>query len=73
MNRFLKKNLILILVISVSFIAVCVLLVWTALEHSEMSKYSNEVSSLREKIQELGSGDDSIPQAGRIRDYGADQ
>ncbi len=53
MNRFLKKNLILILVISVSFIAVCVLLVWTALEHSEMSKYSNEVSSLREKIQEL--------------------
>lgn len=53
MNRFLKKNLILILVISVSFVAVCVLLVWTALEHSEMSKYSNEVSSLREKIQEL--------------------
>ncbi len=53
MNRLVKNNLNLIVFISVAFAAVCVLLVWTALEHSEMSKYSNEVTSLRETIGDL--------------------
>ena len=41
MNRFVKKNMILIIVISLSSVAAIALLVWTAIEHSRMSAYQS--------------------------------
>ncbi len=53
MNRLIKHNILLILVVSLSVIAACVLLVWIAMEHSEMSGYMKETDTLRTKIKEL--------------------
>ena len=55
MNRFVKKNMILIIVISLSSVAAIALLVWTAIEHSRMSAYINQVNKLREDIGVLVS------------------
>ena len=53
MKRFVKNNLVLIVVLSLSFIAAVVLLVWTALEHSEMSRYAAQLTKLRSDIKVL--------------------
>ena len=42
--------MILIIVISLSSVAAIALLVWTAIEHSRMSAYINQVNKLREDI-----------------------
>lgn len=66
MKRFVKNNLVLIVVLSLSFIAAVVLLVWTALEHSEMSRYAAQLTKLRSDIkvlidQDAGSGQGEYP------------
>ncbi len=53
MKRFVKNNLVLIVVLGLSFIAAVALLVWTALEHSEMSDYAAQLRKLRSDIKIL--------------------
>lgn len=50
MNRFVKKNMTLIVVISLCLVAAVLLLVWIAIEHSRMTAYINQVNKLREEI-----------------------
>lgn len=55
MNRFVKKNMMLIIVVSLSSVAAIALLVWTAIEHSRMTAYINQVNKLRKDIGVLVS------------------
>ncbi len=55
MNRFVKNNLILLAVISLSVIVALGLLVMTIIEHAQMRNYSQQVTKLRDDIKNLVS------------------
>ena len=53
MNRFVKNNLVLFIVLGVSVVVALALLVWTAIRYTQMTRYINETDKLRKQIGEL--------------------
>ena len=53
MNRFVKNNLVLFIVLGLSVAVALVLLVWTAIRYTQMTRYINETDKLRKQIGEL--------------------
>lgn len=53
MNRFVKNNLVLFIVLGLSVVVAIVLLVWTAIRYTQMTRYINETDQLRKQIGEL--------------------
>ena len=53
MNRFVKNNLVLIIVLGISLIATIGLLVWTTMQYLQMWQYITQTENLREEIANL--------------------
>ena len=53
MKRIIKNNLVLIVVLGLSLIATIGLLVWTAMEYIQMSRYIAQTEQLRSDIANL--------------------
>lgn len=53
MNRFVKNNLVLFIVLGLSVVVAVALLVWTAIRYAQMTRYINETDKLRKQIGEL--------------------
>jgi hypothetical protein len=53
MNRFIKKNIMLVLVFSVALVLVAFLLVLAAIQHARMASYMKKTEELREQIATL--------------------
>ena len=53
MNRFIKNNLVLIIVLGISLIATIGLLVWTTIQYLQMWQYITQTENLREEIANL--------------------
>ena len=53
MNRFVKNNLVLIIVLGISLVATVGLLVWTTMQYLQMWQYITQTSQLREEIANL--------------------
>lgn len=53
MNRFVKNNLVLFIVLGLSVVVAMALLVWTAIRYAQMTRYINETDKLRQQIGEL--------------------
>ena len=53
MNRFVKNNLVLIIVLGISLVATIGLLVWTTMQYLQMWQYITQTEKLREEIANL--------------------
>lgn len=53
MNRFVKNNLVLIIVLGISLVATIGLLVWTTMQYLQMWRYITQTENLREEIANL--------------------
>ena len=54
MNRFVKNNLVLIIVLGISLVATIGLLVWTTMQYLQMWQYITQTENLREILQRNG-------------------
>ena len=53
MNRFVKNNLVLIIVLGISLVVTIGLLVWTTMQYLQMWQYITQTENLREEIANL--------------------